>query len=51
MLQVLPAMAAVLLDVQSVRVIFLVFHRRVVAALASATCQRDDDSVVFLSHF
>lgn len=48
-LVVLPAVAAVLLDVQSVRVILLVFHCGVVASFALATGQRDDDSVVFFS--
>lgn len=32
-------------------VIALVLHRSVIAAFAIATSQRDDDSVVFLSHF
>jgi len=48
-LYMLAAVAAVLLDVQSVRVILFVFHRRVIASFASAASQRDDDSVVFLS--
>ena len=50
MLKVLPAMAAVLLDAQPVGIVFLVFHRRVVASFAGATCHRDDHSVVLLSH-
>jgi hypothetical protein len=49
-LLVLPAITAVLLDVEPVRVILLVFHGCVVAAFATATCQGDDDPVVLLSH-
>ena len=48
MLLVLPAIAAVLLDIQSVRVILLVFHGCVIASLATTACQRDNDSVVLL---
>ena len=47
-LLVRAAVTAGLLDVQSIRVILLVFHSGVIAALAIATCQRDDDSVFFL---
>ena len=47
-LLVRAAPSAVLLDIQSVRVVLLVFHGGVIAALAIATCQRDDDSVFLL---
>lgn len=49
-LSVLFAPAAVFRDVQSVRIVFLVFHARVVAAFAIATSERDDNAVVFLRH-
>lgn len=49
-LDVLPTIAAILLYIESVRVILFVLHRCVIAAFAGATGQRDNDSVVFLSH-
>jgi hypothetical protein len=50
MLDVLLAPTAILRDVQSVRIVLFVFHARVVTAFAFAASQRDDDSIVFLSH-
>ena len=49
-LEVLTAPLAILVDVQSVRIVLLVLHRRVVAAFACATSKRDDDPVVLLGH-
>lgn len=49
-LEVLTAPLAVFVDTQSVRIVLLVLHRRVVAAFASATSQRDDDPVFLLGH-
>ncbi len=50
MLEVLTAPFAILVDVESVRIVLLVLHRRVVAAFARSTSQRDDDPVVLLGH-
>jgi hypothetical protein len=50
MVKVRTARFAVLLDAQSIRVILLIFHGRVVASFARAARQGDDDSVVLLSH-
>lgn len=47
-LLMLPAITAVLVHAESIRVIFLVFHAGVVATLTAAAGQRDDDSVVLL---
>jgi hypothetical protein len=49
-LEVLTAPFAILVDVESVRIVLLVLHRRVVAAFARPTSQRDDDPVVLLGH-
>lgn len=50
MLEVLTAPFAILVDAESVRIVLLVLHRRVIAAFASATSKRDDDPVVLLGH-
>jgi hypothetical protein len=47
---VLFAEATVFCDVQSVRIILLVFHGCVIATLAITTSQSDYDPVVFLGH-
>ena len=47
---VLSAVPAVFADSESVGIVFLVLHRGVIAALAIAACQREDDSIVFLGH-
>jgi hypothetical protein len=49
-LGVLFAPTAILRDVQSIGIVLLVFHARVVTAFAIAASQRDDDSIVFLRH-
>jgi len=49
-LSVGAASLAILLDLYAIRIIAFVLHRRVVAALALAACERDDDSVVLLGH-
>lgn len=51
MLHVFAAELTVFIYFDTFCVVALVFHRGVVAAFAIATSQRDDDSVVFLSHF
>ncbi len=50
MLSVGAASFAILLDLYAIRIIAFVLHRRVVAALALAARERDDDSVVLLGH-
>jgi hypothetical protein len=47
---VLATELAIFFQVQSFRIIFLVFHGCVIASFASSTGQCDDDAVVFLRH-
>jgi hypothetical protein len=47
---VLATELAIFFQVQSFRIILLVFHGCVVASFASSTSQCDDDAVVFLRH-
>lgn len=49
-LSVLAATSAVLADVESIWIVFLVFHCRVIALFAVITSQCDDHAIVFLSH-
>lgn len=50
MFDVLFAIPAVFADVQPVRVVLFVFHCCVVAPLAVATRECEDDAVIFLGH-
>lgn len=50
MLSMLVAAAAILAEQESVRIVFLVFHCRVIALFAVITRKSDDHSIVFLSH-
>jgi hypothetical protein len=45
-----PAPAAIFLNFHSVRIVFLVLHRCVIAAFAIITREGDDDAVVLFSH-
>ena len=49
-LKMSSAMAAVLLDVEPVRIILFVLHCGVVASFAITASQGDDNPVVFFSH-
>lgn len=49
-LSMLAATSAIFAEVESIRIVFLVFHCRVVAFFAIATRKSDDHSIVFLSH-
>lgn len=44
------ASLAIFLDLDAIRIIAFVLHRRVIAAFALAASERDDDSVVLLGH-
>src|SRR5579864_2249609 len=46
-----PAPFAILLDFQSRGRLLSIFHRRVVASLAVAACEGDDDAVFLLRHY
>lgn len=50
MLGMLVTAAAILVYIQPVRIVFLVFHGRVIAFFAVITRQSDDHAIVFLSH-
>lgn len=47
---VLAARFAIFFDLDAIGIVSLILHRRVIAAFALAARQRDDDSVVLLSH-
>lgn len=50
MLGMLVAATTILTERESVRIVLLVFHCRVVAFFAIITRKSDDHSIVFLSH-
>jgi hypothetical protein len=45
-----PAIGAILTDAQSFRVVLFIFHGCVIAIFATIASQRNNDSVIFLSH-
>lgn len=49
-LNALTAEFAVFIDVESFRIVSLIFHGCVVASFALSTSQSDDDAIIFLSH-
>ena len=50
MFNVLATEFAIFFQIQSFRIILLIFHGCVIASFASSTSQSDDDAVVFFGH-